>query len=345
MTIFSAVKSASLVCAALLASQTGQVQEKAAPAPAQVHVVVTDSAFRLDQELPPLTAKDVKLKLSKNPVEVSQLVPAQGQNATMQLLILLDEVTNTSIGNDLNDLKDFIKSEPPTTLIAIGYMSNANVNIVQNFTQDHELAANAVRLPRGSMSTMDSPYLSLMSVIKGWPQHAVRREVLMITDGIDRARGERPQMQMETMGMGPRGRRGNVYASPNLGYQSLPTISQDAQQASRTSQRYNVIVFTLFAPGVGRAGRSQWDLEIGLSNMTMLSEESGGECFALSTTALVSFKPYLDRLDKELGNQYYMVFPGTQGKNPGLQGIDVKTLIPNSELLAPDNVWVGPQTK
>ena len=33
---------------------------------------------------------------------------------------------------------------------------------------------------------MDSPYLSLFSLVKGWPQQNVRREVLMVTDGIDR---------------------------------------------------------------------------------------------------------------------------------------------------------------
>jgi hypothetical protein len=33
---------------------------------------------------------------------------------------------------------------------------------------------------------MDSPYLSLFSLVKGWPQQNVCREVLMVTDGIDR---------------------------------------------------------------------------------------------------------------------------------------------------------------
>lgn len=326
----------SLVCVVLLGGQTGQSQENAASTPTQVHVVITDSAYRLDKELPPLTDKDVKLKLSKKPVEVSQLIPAQGENATAQLLILIDEVLDTqSVGNNLNDLKDFIKSQPSTTLIAIGFMSNAGVNMVQNFTPDHELPAKAVRLPRGSLSTMDSPYLSLTSVIKGWPQQKVRREVLMVTDGIDRARSERPVTLTPTMG------RGAGICAP--AHQSLPSISQDAIQASRSSQRYNVIVFTLFSPGVGRAGRTDWDRQIGLSNITLLADETGGECFALSTSALVSFKPYLDRLDKDLGNQYYLVFAAPPANKGGLQRLDVRTEVTNSELLAPDNVWVGPQ--
>ena len=37
---------------------------------------------------------------------------------------------------------------------------------------------------------MDSPYLSLFSLLKGWPQQNARREVLMVTDGIDRLSGQ-----------------------------------------------------------------------------------------------------------------------------------------------------------
>jgi hypothetical protein len=42
------------------------------------------------------------------------------------------------------------------------------VNIVQNFTPDHALAAKGLRLPSGNTSTMDSPYLSVISLVKGF---------------------------------------------------------------------------------------------------------------------------------------------------------------------------------
>jgi hypothetical protein len=79
------------------------------------------------------------------------------------------------IGGNLNDIKEFIKAQPPSTVIGIGYMSNAGANVVQNFTPDHDLAVKAARLPRGAFSTMDSPYLSLISLVKGRPQQNVRR--------------------------------------------------------------------------------------------------------------------------------------------------------------------------
>ena len=47
---------------------------------------------------------------------------------------------------------------------------------------------------------MDSPYLSLISLVKGWPKQNIRREVLMVTDGIDRLHGETPTASQ----LGPR---------------------------------------------------------------------------------------------------------------------------------------------
>lgn len=309
--------------------QASSAQEKASSNSVQVHLVITDAALREDSELPRLQQKeDVKVKQGKAFLTVQQLIPAQGNDAALQLMILIDDTLNPAVGNNLSDLKEFITAQPTSTLVGIGYMSNATVNIVQNFTADHDLAVKAVRLPRGSFSTMDSPYLSLISLVKSWTQQNVRREVLLVTDGIDRLRGEQPSPSR---------------LGPNFGtvYHSMPTISVDATSASEISQRYNVIVYSLYATGVGRAGRSSWDLQTGLSGLSKIAEETGGECFSLGTSQLVSFKPYLERFQKLLSNQYYVVFLAKPQKKAGLQRVKVQTELSNSEILAPDNVWVG----
>ena len=290
-------------------------------------MVITDTALREDAELPRLQKEDVKVKQGKSFLPVTQLIPAEGDNAALQLMILIDDTLNTSIGNSLTELKEFISAQPASTVVGIGYMSNAGVNIAQNFTADKDLAVKAVRLPRGNFSTMDSPYLSLISVVKGWQQQNVRRVVLMVTDGIDRLRGETPQPSR---------------LGPNYGpvYHTMPTISTDATSASEISQRYNVLVSSVYGVGVGRAGRSSWDLQNGLSGLTKVANETGGECFSLGTSQLVSFKPYMDRFQKMLNNQYYVVFQASAKKKAGLQRINVQTELSNSEILAPDNVWV-----
>jgi hypothetical protein len=314
-------------CLCALNVRSAFPQEKAAPSTAEVHVVITDLAVQSDSELPRLRQDEVKVKQGKTFLQVTQLIPAQGDNAALQLMILIDDTLNPVVGGNLNDLKEFIKAQPPSTVIGIGYMSNAGVNVVQNFTPDHDLAVKAVRLPRGVLSTMDSPYLSLISLVKGWTQQTVRREVLMLSDGIDRLRGETPAPSR---------------LGPNFGpvYHSMPTLSTDATSASEISQRYNVIVHSLYAVGVGRAGRSSWDLQMGLSGLSKIADETGGECYSLGTSNLVSFKPSLERLQRALDNQYYLVFLAIPKKNAGLQRVNILTEISNSEIAAPDNVWV-----
>jgi len=314
-------------CAMTLISQIANSQEKSVSKTVPVHLVITDGALREDKELPPLQKEDVKVKQGKNFLQVTQLIPAQGDNAALQLMILIDDTLNTSVGNNLTDIKDFISAQPPSTLIGVAYMANATVKVVQNFTADHDLAVKAVRLPLGAVSAMDSPYLSLISLVKSWPQQKVRREVLMVTDGIDRLRGEKPQPSRLGPSYGPV-------------YHSMPTISTDANSASEISQRYNVIVYSLYAAGVGRAGRSSWDLQIGLSGLSKIADETGGECYSLGTSTAVSFKPYLERFQKLLSNQYYLVFQTVPGKKAGFQRVRVQTELSNSEILAPDNVWV-----
>jgi|SRR5271169_3837814 len=302
-------------------------QEKSTQGAVQVHLVITNEAARGDSEVPTLQSGDVKVKQGKNFLKVNQLIPAQGDNAALQLFILLDDTLGSSVGSNLNDLRDFINAQPASTVIAIGYMSNATVNIAQNFTADHTLAVKALRLPRGSLSTMDSPYLSLISLVKGWPQQNVRREVLMVTDGLDRLRGNQPSASR---------------LGPNYGpvYHSMPTMSPDVNSASEISQRYNVLVYSVYAVGVGRAARSSFDLQNGLSGLTKLADETGGDCFSLGISNPVSFKPYLERLQKMFDNQYYVVFQPTPKAKAGLQRVNVTTEVPNSEIAAPDNVWV-----
>ena len=317
-----------LIVTLLFAVQTVHSQQKAAPSTVQVHVVISDLAVRSDSELPRLRQDEVKVKQGKTFLQVTQLIPAQGDNAAIQLVILLDDTLNTSaVGNNLTDLKEFINAQPSSTSIAVAYMSNATVNMVQNFTTDHDLAVKAVRLPRGNFSTMDSPYLSLISLVKSWPQQNVRREVLMVTDGIDRLRGEKPTPSQLGPAFGPV-------------YHSVPTISVDATSASEISQRYNVIVFSIYSPGVGRAGRSAWDIDLGLSGISKIADETGGECYSLGTSNPVSFKPYLEQFQRTLGNQYYLVFLATPKKKAGLQRVNIQTEVSNSEIAAPDNVWV-----
>jgi hypothetical protein len=312
-------------------------ESPAASGTVQVHMVITDEAVRDDSEVPILRPENVQVKQGKTSLKVDHLIPARGDNAALQLFILIDDTCDTSIGNSLNDLRDFINAQPATTVVGVAYMSNASIQIVQNFTNDHAAVAKAIRLPRGSVSSMDSPYLSLMSLIKGWPEQKVRREVLMVSDGIDRLRGNTMERTAITPGYG-RGTRGPTpTTSMSTG---MATISPDADTASTTAQRYGVIVHGIYATGVGRLGRNAWEAQLGQGGVGKIADETGGEYFSLGTQNLVSFKPYLDRLQKVLDNQYYLVFGAVPRNKAGLQRVKISTETAGFEIAAADNVWV-----
>ncbi|HWO29475.1 MAG TPA: hypothetical protein VNO32_11840 [Candidatus Acidoferrum sp.] len=312
-------------------------ESAAASSTVQVHMVITDEALRDDSEVPILRPENVKVQQGKTSLKADQLIPARGDNPALQLFILIDDTCDTGIGNSLNDLRDFINAQPTTTVVGVAYMSNATIQIAQNFTNDHAAAAKAVRLPRGSVSSMDSPYLSLISLLKSWPEQKVRREVLMVSDGIDRLRSDPTSRAAYSPSYGRATRAPVPTSTMSTG---MSTISPDADTASTTAQRYGVIVHGIYATGVGRMGRNAWEAQLGQGGVGKIADESGGEYFSLGTQNLVSFKPYLDRLQRVLDNQYYLVFGAVPKNKAGLQRVKISTETPGFEIAAADNVWV-----
>lgn len=311
-----------LCCAMAWGARVGYSQGEASPGTVQVHLVITDQAANDSSDAPVLRADDIQVRQGRNALKVEQLIPARDDNAANQFFVLIDETCDTSIGNNLNDLRDFINAQPQSTMVGVAYMSNATVQILQNLTVDHAAAARAIRLPRGNFSAMDSPYLSLISLVRSWPQQNVRRQVLMVTDGIDRLRGESP------------GRPGRSTV------RTLPTISPDADGASNASQRAGVIVHSIYSPGVGRLGRNAWEAQLGQSGVAKIADETGGEYFALGTGAPVSFKPFLDRLQRIFNNQYFLVFRAVPRNKEGLQRVSISTTVANADIASANNVWV-----
>src|ERR1039458_2050294 len=64
-------------------------------------------------------------------------------------------------------------------------MQNGTAKVIQDLTSDHGQAAKALRLPMGNPGENASPYFALQDLIKRWPGGTVRREVLMVTDGVE----------------------------------------------------------------------------------------------------------------------------------------------------------------
>jgi hypothetical protein len=232
-----------VVIALLAFSSPATSQEPSAAGMVPVHIVITAEARHGAQE-PDLNREDVTVYLGRTRTQVADWAPLRGEHAGLELFLLLDDSSDVSLGSQLEDLRQFILLQPPTTLIGIGYMRDGGVDTVQNFTADHLQAAKALRLPLGTLGAFASPYLSLSDLLKRWPESPLRHEVLMITDGIDRFGGVGPA---------------NPY---------VDTAIEQVQKAG-------VLVHSIFASGVGHFGRMQWPVYWGQNYLSEIANETG----------------------------------------------------------------------
>jgi hypothetical protein len=238
--------------------------------------------------------------------------PLRGERAGLQLVVLLDDSSRGNLGNQLNELKTFLLALPPTTQVAIGYMRNGAPNLMQNFTSDHAAAAQSLRLPTGSSGINGSPYFCLSALAKQWPggDSNVRREVIMVTDGVDRYNGAR--------------------FDPEDPY---------VQAATSDAQKAGLIVYSIYYRGAGRLDRNALVVDGGQNYLTQLSNSTGGQVYLEGLGNPVSFAPFLSDIQRKLQNQYELTF--VSSSKPGLQSIKVKTTQPNTSLKFPERVPVG----
>jgi hypothetical protein len=319
-----------------------------------VHLVVTAEPLKDGDAVSTMTREDVKVKQGKRVLPVTDWIPARGEQAALQLFILIDETCNTSLGQHLADLKEFIGAQPASTWIALGYARNTTVNMVENFTSDHDKVVKSVRLPLGTVSAQDSIYLSLVDLMKRWPESKVRREVLIVGDGIDRLRGD-PYGSGVTASNPMAGRSGYDFSQPGMpsarmggmpGWMgnSGPYMSPDVEQASMVAQRMGVILHSIYVPGVGHFGRNYYDMNNGQNGIAKLADETGGDSFFLGFQTPVSFKSHLEKLQSILDNQYFLVFQAVPNKKDSLQRVKIWTEVSKAELVSSDNVWVPATT-
>jgi hypothetical protein len=296
--------------AGLLASvQLAAAQESASATGPAANLVVTVEA-RHGSNIPDVTRDDVMVYEGRDRDRVTGWLPLQGDHAGLEFFIMLDDSSNVTLGSQLEDVRQFINAQPPTTKIGVAYMANGIAQVVQNLTSDHALTAKALRLPFGNPGASASPYFSLGDLIKRWPASDERREVLMITDGIDRYWGSGPD---------------NAY---------VDTVIEQAQRAG-------VIVYSIYTPGVGHYGHSYWRTYWGQNYLSQLSDETGGESYYLIGPAPpVSFAPYMEDITRKLNHQYLLTFMAKPQKKAGMQRVKVHTEVPNAELVSADRVYV-----
>jgi hypothetical protein len=271
-----------------------------------VHMTITVEPKK-GKQVPALHAEDVMVYQGKDRDKVTELTSLRG--APQQLFILVDDALDSSIGNQLQDVRKYIGTLPPTTAVGIAYMRNSSAQVLQNPTTDHAAAAKAVRLTLGNVGAGSSPYLALADLVKRWPDTGVRREAVMISDGIDRFYG---------------------------GGLSNPYVDSAIEEA----QKAGILVDAIYARGIGHFGHNMFRVNFGQMYLSQVAAETGGESYINGFDTPVSFTPFLDDLRARFDNQFKLGFLAKPGKKPGLESVKLKTEVPDIELVHASRVWV-----
>ena len=295
------------LAAGLLSPAPAAAQNQATVPGASVHMIVTAEPHQ-GAVLSTIHRDDVLVYQGHNKRPVTGWTPYQGSNDKLQLYILIDDALASRVEVQLSDLRAFISGQPASTAIGLAYMRNGTVQIAQKPTHDHATLLNSLRQPQAI--TGGSAYESLVSLIKEWPAGAARREVVMVTPGVE------------------------PFYPPQL-----PNPGVD--QAISAAQRAGILVFAIYGPAAGHWGHTWWRITWAQTYLSQLADETGADGYGLAGLYPVSFTPYLDNINQHLRHQYQLSFvPASRAT--GLQAVRVTTEVPKVDLLAADKVFVPP---
>jgi len=264
-------------------------------------------------EAPELQQQNLKVWADGKQSEVTSWQALRGDRAGLEFVVLIDDSARSSIGLQLNELSKFIQAMPPTTLVGVAYMQNGRAAFEQNLTADHALAAKALRLTSGVPGGNSSPYFCLSDLVKRWPSEDPknRREVLMVSDGVDRY---------------------NLRYDPDNPY---------VQAAITDAQRARVIVNSIYFRDTGRLDRSGYETNAGQNLLAQVTQTTGGKLYWEGLSNPVSFQPFLQDLSKRLENQYELGFTARARSKPDLIQLKVKTDASRVNVDAPQRIPLG----
>ena len=86
-------------------------QEKVSEPATPVQMTITVEP-RHDKEVPALNREDVMVFQKSERLRVTNLAPCRGENAALELFVLMDDASAWTLGGQLNDLRRFIESQP-----------------------------------------------------------------------------------------------------------------------------------------------------------------------------------------------------------------------------------------
>lgn len=303
-----------IVAAAILPVFSGLARAQENPSSSAPDVQVTITARVAHGGVLKLGRQDVIVHEQHQARRVLSLTPLRGPNAPLQLVIFIDSSSTPEIGAQFGDISRFVQKLPGEASVAVAYSLNGSARMEQNFTTDRAAIRKALHLPLGPSVGNTDIYGAVSDLIKKWPEAGnTRREVLLISDGID-----------VTYGL----------------FNTQPFQNPGLQHAIRDAQKNHVIIFSIFV-GSGRITRNRFLNMNGQGSLNELTSRTGGYSFFQGTRTPVSFRPFLSDLQGMLEGQYLLRFEPVPVTASGLYPLRVMTENSGVKLLAPREVYVA----
>ncbi|MGD0732581.1 MAG: vWA domain-containing protein [Terracidiphilus sp.] len=265
--------------------------------------------FAKHSELAPqVSQQDVSVRVNGKDSSVTGWAPFKGGDDRLELVVLIDGGAR-NLGRQFDEIKEFVNGLGPHTKAAIGYMQNGRAILASPLSADHGKVLGELHLPAGPTS---SPYFSLSDLAKHWPstERGVRREVVLLSDGID------PE---------------NVRFDPDDLY---------VQTAINDSVRAGLVVYTIYWQNRNDGGDASPMAEGGQSLLSLVTAATGGYSYWFGLNNPVSFQPYFQDLKRRFENQYQLDFTARLDRKPAVESLRLKVEGLGIDVTAPQQVFV-----
>lgn len=280
----------------------------------QGQAVITVIPKGKDASAPSLSQQNLSLIVDGKSANITRLTPANGRTGTLELVVMLDAGARTSLGSQLSDIADFIKTLRPDTRVTVAWMDNGVAQLTGPLTTDHQAALKGIHIPGGFAGQDASPYFCLSDLAKHWPSNDpnARREVVMISDGVD------------------------YY------YRRYDPDDPYVQAAITDSVRSGLVVYSIYWKNKGRFDQTMYANDAGQNLLLEVTQATGGNSYWEGLGDPVSLQPFFKDLDKRLGNQYEVGFVAPLKNKPQVLNMKLKTEgISGAKIDAPQQVYVG----
>jgi len=274
--------------------------------------VVTILPVQKNGDVGPVSPQSLKIKVDGKQSSVLNFTPLQDANSPVELVLLLDSGARTSLGTQFQDIQKFVGEMPPNTRMAIAYMENGRAAFASQLSSNPADVLKGLHVSTGFPGSNASPYFCLSDLAKNWPSHdrTARRQVLMITDGVDNY---------------------DRRFDPDDPY---------VQTAINDSVRAGLAVNSIYWRDMGRFNSGLYATNAGQSLLSIVSQATGGKSYWQGLDNPVSIEPYFQDLRRRLNHQYELRFTAPSKGKPEVQSLKVDLRVPSTKIDAPQRVLV-----